>query len=593
MQAGHPGADNAWVTAMGDLWLYDRVARLLRLSYRTKIMVMAFVGTHIPLIALAAYFALRASSEWRDFIATMAVTLVATLTGTGVTLFVLNHLLRPVVATSATLRGYRQARDVGALPLHYTDEVGTLMADATATLVHLERVRDALEHLDGATGLPNRRKLGRDLGRRMAAGGRFAVCVMRFANYQRLVETLALGDAEAAAAEAAARVAAGLRDGETLYRVGGADFMFLSAIGDTDGLTAIGMRLQALIETCGRSLTVGAMDIEPRLYGAVAVFPDDAGSPDPLIDHAIGAVALAGPDSKVGYHSVAAREAATARLRLEQELRRALTGEEFVLHYQPIIDLSVGRPVGAEALIRWQRPGHGLVPPASFIGAAETTGLIDPIGLWVLRTACHQVKAWNGSGLPGMKVAINLSARQFLDPDLVRFVAEALGVSGIAADQLEIELTETAAMADHAYTRSVFGKLRDLGVSIAIDDFGTGYASMSYLRKLPFDKLKIDREFVTDVHRTRDSQAICGALVELGNGLGLNVLAEGAETEDEVRFLRSRGCDLYQGYYFSKPLAAADLRGGIGALTDLARRVGVKTAAAGSIPAMAEASLAH
>uniref|UniRef100_UPI0015754D49 EAL domain-containing protein n=1 Tax=Sphingomonas bacterium TaxID=1895847 RepID=UPI0015754D49 len=186
----------------------------------------------------------------------------------------------------------------------------------------------------------------------------------------------------------------------------------------------------------------------------------------------------------------------------------------------PIVDLSLGRVTGAEALIRWQHPERGMVPPLQFIGVAEQSGLIDPIGLWVMRQACRQVKDWADAGLPGMKIAVNLSARQFLDPGLIDSIREALGNAGIAANQLEIELTETAAMADAAHTSAVFGKLRDLGVRIAIDDFGTGYASMSYLRKLPFDKLKIDREFVSNVQSTRDSQAICGALVTLANGLG-------------------------------------------------------------------------
>ena len=310
-------------------------------------------------------------------------------------------------------------------------------------------------------------------------------------------------------------------------------------------------------------IAVRGLTIDPILRAGIALWPLDASTPDELVDHALAAIALGTNDPRISFHSPAARRGAVERLKMEQDLGRALAREEFVLHYQPVVDLLIGQTIGAEALIRWQHPEHGLLPPGKFIGLAEQTGLIDPMGLWVMRQACLQVKEWNSVGLVGMKVAINLSARQFLDPNLIRHVDEALRVSGIAANQLEIELTETAAMADHDHTRAVFGKLRDLGVSIAIDDFGTGYASMSYLRKLPFDKLKIDREFVMNVHCTRDSQAICVALVALANGLGLRVLAEGAERADEVRFLHGHGCDLYQGFYFSKPLAPAMFMDGL------------------------------
>ena len=552
---------------MRELSLYGWMDRLGVRNYRAKIMLMAFIGTHIPLLALVSYFALKSSTNWSAFVATVGVTLAATLVGTAMTLLVLAQLLKPVVLTSRTLRDYVQSRRVGTLPVHFTDEVGTLMADTSATLQHLERVRDVLENVDATTGLPNRRKLILDIETRLKAGDRFAACVIRFTNHSRLVETLDLKSAEGATAEIASRLGSALRDGQALYRVGGADFVWLAkgdgVAADLATAEAFETRVQEVIACCAGVLTVADVHVEPLLYGGVAIYPDDAGEPEAVVDHAIAAVAQASDAMPVSFHSPASRLASIERLRLEQELRKALAGNEFVLHYQPVVDLALGRPIGAEALIRWQHPERGMVPPAKFIGLAESTGLIDPMGLWVMRRACMQIRAWNDANLPGMKVAINLSARQFLDADLVGHVDEAIRSTGISADQLEVELTETAAMADHAYTKAVFGKLRDLGVSIAIDDFGTGYAGMSYLRKLPFDKLKIDREFVSDVHKTRDSQAICAALVTLAQGLGLRILAEGTETADEIRFLFSRGCDLYQGFYFSKPLAAEQFLEGL------------------------------
>ena len=555
---------------MRQLWLYDLMARFGGwFTYRAKIMLMAFVGTHIPLIALVSYFALKASSDWRAFITTFVVTLLATLAGTGFTLFVLHHLLRPLALTAHALRTYKTARLIEPLPTHYTDEAGTLMADTTDALVHLDQALDRLENVDGSTGLPNRRRLALDLKERIRNRERTAICAIRFANYSRFIETLDLRAAEQAVREVAGRLEFSTDAFAKLYRVGDAEFILAvkHEAGSEEASAALGARMRDLLTQCAMGIAFSPVTIDPTLRAGIARYPEDASEPDTLIDHALAAVATTSNELQVGFHSSASRRASLDRLLLEQDLRRALAMDEFTLHYQPIVDLSLGRVTGAEALIRWQHPERGMVPPMQFIGVAEQSGLIDPIGLWVIRQACRQAKEWADAGLPYMKVAVNLSARQFLDPRLVDSIRDAIGTAGIAANQLEIELTETAAMADAAHTSAIFGKLRDLGVRIAIDDFGTGYASLSYLRKLPFDKLKIDREFVSNVQSTRDSQAICGALVTLADGLGLEVLAEGTETEAEVAYLRERGCHLYQGYFFSRPLPPAAFQSALGAIS--------------------------
>ena len=561
---------------MRELWLYSWLSRASWLNYRAKIMLMAFFGTHVPLIALVAYIAGRSASDWRSYVATLVVALIATLAGTGLTLFVLNHLLRPVVLTSRALRSYKKTRQLSALPTQFGDEVGTLMADATETMVHLEQVLHRVENLDGGTGLPNRRRLTSDLQARVASTHPFTLCAVRFSNYDRVRETLDLNAAERAMVELTGRLQATTGPDLPLYRIGDAHFLLIyGAAGEDHAVQdALGSRIKDLIATCGSGLAFEEVTVEPLLRAGIARYPDDASEPDTLVNHALAAIGTSSTELPVGYHSPASRRAALDRLVLEQDMRRALSRDEFELHYQPVIDLSAGSVCGAEALIRWRHPERGLVPPGTFIGVAEQSGLIDSIGLWVLRQACRQIKAWDADGLGQLKVAINLSARQFLDPTLVLQVREALRDTGIAAERLEIELTETAIMADADYTRAVFSKLRDLGVSIAIDDFGTGYASLSMLRKLPFDKLKIDREFVSEVHATRDSQAICGALVALARGLGLAVLAEGTETAAEVAYLRDRGCSLYQGYYFSKPLPVAAFQANLGQIAHAAAMFG-------------------
>ena len=545
---------------MRELWLYHAVSRFGRLNYRAKIMIMAFIGTHIPLIALISFFALRSGATWQAALATIGVALLATLAGTGITLFVLNHLLRPVLMTSRALKAYRVSREILPLPTSYTDEVGTLMADAGATLTHLEAIRHRLESMDATTGLPNRRRFEELVGERLD-GAAFAVCVVKFANLSKIAATFDHQTAEDACRQLAERLAAVLDPTGDLARIEPDTFAFTiqeDAEGAPDparAASAVG-RLRA---ACSAKLDGKAAGIIPALQAGLALLPDDGSQADVLVDLAAAAAALASDVAPVVFHSPKARAAAIERFTLEQELTRALARDEFTLHYQPIIDLSVGRAIGAEALIRWQHPERGLVPPGHFIPLAEASGLIDPMGLWVMRQACRQLSDWTAAGLTDITVAINLSARQFLDRSLVSQIEEALAAHRVSPRQLEIELTETVAMVDHDYTKRAFGKLRDLGVSVSIDDFGTGYASMSYLRKLPFDKLKIDREFVSDVDQQRGSQAICNAIVELARGLDLKVLAEGTEREAEVMHLRDRGCQLFQGYFFSKPVPASAL----------------------------------
>ncbi len=556
-------APSAPTPASNPLWFYERISRLRFLKYRGKIMVMAFIGTHIPLIALTSYFALQASPDMGAFLRTVGITLVATLLGTGITLFVLNELLRPVLMTSAALRRYRETREVQFLPVHLGDEVGTLMADAKHTIDHLDARLDALEHVDEVTGLPNHKRFLQQLESRKARGDAFAVVALRFSNLRRVADALNRGEADAAVRSMASRLGARSELGENLARVAPTEFACTVGArkGDTTPWVDADARVREVLVACAEEMSLAGVSVQPALHAGIAVFPADGATVGELLDRALAAAAHAAQTlepSQVLMHSTEARQAALHRFTLENELRRAIDHDEFELHYQPVVDVVAGRSTGAEALIRWRHPERGLVPPGHFIAAAEASGLIQPIGLWVMRRACAQLREWNDRRGDRLRMAINLSARQFLDPDLKRHVLEAIEQSGISPDQLEIELTETAAMVDHDHTRRIFTSLRDAGVGIAIDDFGTGYASMSYLRKLPFNKLKIDREFVTDVHQVRHNQAICGALIELSRGLQLTVLAEGAETHDEVDYLAQRGCGLFQGFYFSRPVPAAE-----------------------------------
>jgi EAL domain-containing protein (putative c-di-GMP-specific phosphodiesterase class I) len=247
---------------------------------------------------------------------------------------------------------------------------------------------------------------------------------------------------------------------------------------------------------------------------------------------------------------------ARERLELESALHGALRNGEFELYFQPKVDIRSGRIGSAEALIRWNHPKRGLVLPGDFIPLAEETGLILQIGEWVLYEACRQARAWHGRGFAGMRIAVNLSAQQFRQDNLVDVVKAALAQSQLEAHFLELELTETAVMHDPEKSATTLRKLSELGVCIAVDDFGTGYSSLSYLRRFPLNKLKIDRAFISEIARCDDDAQIVRAIVSLAHSLRLAVIAEGVETADQLEFLREVGCDQYQGYYCSVPVTA-------------------------------------
>jgi len=243
-------------------------------------------------------------------------------------------------------------------------------------------------------------------------------------------------------------------------------------------------------------------------------------------------------------------------MELESALRRAIERKEFELHYQPKVDARSRRIIGAEALIRWNHPRLGLVSPTRFIPMAEEIGLIVPIGDWVLKTACAQNKAWQQAGLPRICVSVNLSARQFAQEGLVGSVERTLAHIDLAPQDLELELTESVLMNGAGHYENKLRELQDLGVQLSIDDFGTGYSSLSYLKRFPLHHLKIDQSFVRDIANDVDDAAITSTVISLGHSLNLKVIAEGVETEEQVRFLRDHDCDEMQGYYFSRPLPA-------------------------------------
>src|SRR5579863_6397189 len=302
-------------------------------------------------------------------------------------------------------------------------------------------------------------------------------------------------------------------------------------------------------------------EIRVRLSIGVSVSPDDARRGDDLLAHAEAALVNSKRQGgrRVFFFDPSMSDSMQERLVLENDLRRALAAREFEIHYQPQISTRTGRVLSVQALLRWRHPQKGLIAPSSFIPLAEQTGLIVPMDGWVLRETCRQARIWLAESGLNFKVAVNLSAMQFRGPDALDTIVSAVSAAGLDPRVLEIELTESALMIDPEKSASTLKLLRAMGVSIAIDDFGTGYSSLSYLRRLPIDKLKIDRSFVRDLPTSPTDESIIRAIVSLAHSVGLQVVAEGVETAEHLERIRALDCDQWQGYYCCVPQPAAEL----------------------------------
>jgi diguanylate cyclase (GGDEF)-like protein/PAS domain S-box-containing protein len=415
---------------------------------------------------------------------------------------------------------------------------------------------------DSLTGLPNRTLLLDRLDHANAVarrhGGTVAVLFLDLDNFKLINDSMGHAAGDVLLLRVAQRVRACVREDDTVARFGGDEYVIvLNQIYDATEALEVAQRITAALQA---PLNVHGRDIIMSVSIGIALSVAGSVDRNELLRNADIAMYRAKSSGKARFHlyGVHMHDAAVQRLELEYDLRLALERDELLLEYQPIIDLESGAAVGLEALVRWQHPGQGRISPAAFIPIAEETGLIVPIGEWVLREACRQAAAWQAlEGVTGnLRISVNLSARQFLDPHLVTHVRSALDASGLPPDLLVLEITESNVMtnADEAVTR--LQALRALGVRIAIDDFGTGYSSLAYLHSLPVEILKIDRSFVAGIGEEKDSTPIVAATVRLAQSLGLGIVAEGVETETQVSHLRDFGCGQAQGFLFSAPVPA-------------------------------------
>jgi predicted signal transduction protein with EAL and GGDEF domain len=357
----------------------------------------------------------------------------------------------------------------------------------------------------------------------------------------------------------AERLAGLVREGDTVARVGGDEFTLLSP--EVAGVEETVEIAERVLKVFQQPWALDGHEFHVTTSVGIAIYPNDGEDAESLLRNADTAMYRAKEQGRNNYqlYTPAMNARIAERLAVENSLRHGLVSGEFAVHYQPQVNIDTGQIVGTEALVRWQHPERGLVLPAEFIPVAEETGLIVPLGEWVLRTACAQNRAWQEAGLPPLRVAVNLSARQFQQRDLKSMVAQVLGETGLDPHCLQLEITEGVAMQDAEFTITMLRELRGMGIQIAIDDFGTGHSSLSYLRRLPIDVVKIDRSFVCDLTTDPNDAAIASTIVAMAHNLKLRVIAEGVETEEQLTFLKEQQCDEFQGYLFSKPVPAEKL----------------------------------
>ncbi len=455
----------------------------------------------------------------------------------------------------APVRGIAAASDDGTAPIsHFL----VAQYDISAVM-HFEAELAFQARHDILTGLANRRLLRERLEHEMAVAQRTGlplwVVFIDLDRFKFVNDTLGHDAGDTLLKGVAERLLAATREVDTVARLGGDEFvLLLPQHGNGDPGMAI---LQRILDAVAQPMQLGEYEFFLSCSLGVAVYPDDGCSAEMLIKHADIAMYRAKEQGRGHWQFYASNMNADTleRLSLESELRHALERGQFHLEYQPQLDLASGRMVGMEALLRWRHPQLGLISPASFIGMAEEMGLIIPIGDWVLRTACAQARAWQLAGHGPLRVAVNLSARQFKQRNLLHAVAAVLMETGLDASCLELELTESMVMHDVEQATAIMGNLKALGVQLSIDDFGTGYSSLAYLRHFPIDVLKIDKSFVNDITHSNDDAAIVCAIISLAHNLRLKVIAEGVETAPQLDFLRQHGCDQMQGYLYSRPLA--------------------------------------
>ena len=434
--------------------------------------------------------------------------------------------------------------------------------DIRETKAYEARILHQATH-DTLTGLPNRALFHDLLNRAMIQAEReeclLAVVFLDLDGFKNINDTLGHDWGDQLLKQIAHRISAAVRRNDVVARQGGDEFtLLLQGVNHVDDVIAVTRKILIAVS---EPVQLRETEFHVTASIGITIFPLDDTDAEHLLRNADTAMYRAKDAGRNGFQFYTAEmnDQAQERLGIETDLRRAIAQHEFVLHYQPQVDIASGHIIGAEALLRWNHPQKGMIPPIKFIPVAEESGLIVPIGEWVLREACGQMRAWQVAGLPPLRIAVNLSARQFREPHLPQLIAEIMAESGLKdRGVLEVEITESLLMKNVDVASDMLRQLFDMGVRISVDDFGTGYSSLSYLQRFCLHALKVDQSFVRDISNGADGAVIAGVIVDLAHKLKLNVIAEGVETLAQLHYLQQIGCDEMQGYYFSRPIPALE-----------------------------------
>ena len=445
------------------------------------------------------------------------------------------------------------------------------MGDSVVFLVGAEESDEGSEiknaaYYDPVTSVPNRQLFNDRLKTAIFQSKRTARMVALFAididGFRLINETSGHASGDDLLVQFARRISENVRDSDTVARLGSDEFAVIqNDVRDVREITVLARRL---IDLCSGVYDVsGAGEVHVGINMGISIFPMDAEEPERAIKYAEMALSKSKKEGRNNYqfYSSEMDGLVHARLSIEKALRAALINNEFELYYQPQVSLETGKIVGAEALVRWNSPERGFVSPGDFIPIAEETGLIVDLGDWVLREACKQAVCWHTSGLSQIKMSVNLSGEQFKQDDMQETIRKTLEETGMNPANLGLEITESVLVGSVGKAIGMLRALDEMGIEIALDDFGTGYSSLSYLKRFKLHTLKIDRSFVSDIGKDPDDEAIADAIIGLGKSLGMKVIAEGVETTKQLEFVRSRGCQQMQGYYFSRPVPANEFEG--------------------------------
>jgi diguanylate cyclase (GGDEF)-like protein len=432
----------------------------------------------------------------------------------------------------------------------------------------IERKRTELElvrlaQFDQLTGLPNRtllrERVNHALARAMRSGSGVATLILDMDRFKEINDMLGHEVGDKLLIKAAKRIRASVRDQDTVARLGGDEFaVILEGVSEAKEVLPV---IERIVDSLREVTTVDGHEVNTSTSIGIAMYPENGNNLSELLRAADLAMYQAKSSGRGCYQffADAMQEEAQSRRALEWALRHAVEANEFQLVYQPQVCLRTGGVIGVEALIRWMHPTRGLLTPYHFIGALEEFGLINEVGEWVLQTACEQMRRWHALELQPMRIGVNVSAQQFEDPLLIDKVRSALANTELSPEFLELELTESCLMSDPAQAGALLREIRDVGVRIAIDDFGTGYSSLTYLNEFPLNALKIDKSFVQSVESNDRGGPISNMIIGLGQNLGLEVIAEGVETEGQLAYMQEHGCDIAQGYLYARPESPEDL----------------------------------